>query len=64
MDSEDYKRVTADLEQVKILLAQSAAAETKPSVETIERAASTTDQPTTPAVQEPLKKPGENVPTE
>ena len=64
VDSEDYKRVTADLEQVKILLAQSAAAETKPSVETIERAASTTDQPTTPAVQEPLKKPGENVPTE
>ena len=63
-DSEDYKKVAADLEEVNKLIAQVAGANTqaKPSVETIEKAG-TTAEPTTPVVQEPLTKPGNAAPT-
>jgi len=62
-DSEDYKKVAADLEEVNKLIAQvaGASAEAKPSVETIEKAGATAE-PKAPVVQEPLTKPGEPVP--
>jgi Flp pilus assembly protein TadD len=59
-DSPDYKRVTADLEEVNRLIAQGSAAnvQAKPSVEAIEKAGAAAE-PKAPVVQEPLTQPGD-----
>jgi tetratricopeptide (TPR) repeat protein len=63
-DSEDYKRVASDLVEVDKLISQMSEAnkEVRPSVETIEKAGTTTE-PKTPVTQEPLTKPGTTAPT-
>jgi tetratricopeptide (TPR) repeat protein len=58
-DSEDYKKVAADIAEVtKLLAATATGTDAKPSVEDIEKAGNPV-QPQVPVAQEPLTKPGD-----